>query len=97
MSHYTNFSGFSTVLKCQPRSRVVQPPKPPLLSERYSALADECRTKAQSFRSAKPRNHMLDLAAEYERKAARAKRAEAWLARISYDDATLIPTISEIS
>ena len=67
-------------------------PKIPSLSERYHALAGECRAKAQSFFSEKPRNQMLQLAAEYERKAIRAEHAEAWLRKTSYDeDAPLVP------
>ena len=47
--------------------------KPLLLSEQYRALAEECRVKAQSFRNARPRTQMLQLAAEYERKAFQAE------------------------
>ena len=48
-------------------------PKPLSVSERYRALAEKCRVKARSFRNAKPRTQMLQLAAEYERKASQAE------------------------
>ena len=42
---------------------------PTSLSQQYRARAEECRTKAQTFRDPKARARMLDVAAEYERKA----------------------------
>jgi hypothetical protein len=46
------------------------------LSQQYRARAEECRTKAQMFRDPKARARMLDLAAEYERKAKQAEASE---------------------
>jgi len=48
--------------------------KPPSECERYRALAEECRTKAQLFRSQRARAQMFKLADTYEHKA---KQAEA--------------------
>ena len=42
-------------------------------SQRYRARAEECRTQAASFRDPKARTQMLQLAADYERKAVRAE------------------------
>lgn len=52
------------------------------LSERCRALADECRSKARSFRNDKPRTQMPQLAADYERKA---RLAEVWKRRCEID------------
>jgi hypothetical protein len=63
-------------------------------SERtISDARKRCRAKAQSFHNAKPRNQMLQLAAEYERKAARVEHAEARLRRTGCcgDDVPLAP------
>jgi hypothetical protein len=62
-------------------------------AKRCWALAHDCRAKAQSFRNVKPRDQMLQLAAEHERKAARAEHAEACLRRTGYysDDVPLAP------
>ena len=65
------------------------------LSERCRALAEECRSKAHSFRNDKPRIQMFQLAADYERKAKTAEALEASL-RDRYDvDASLAPINSE--
>ena len=65
------------------------------LSQRCHALAEECRSKARSFRNEKPRTQMFQLAADYERKANLAESLEASL-RTQYDlDAPLIPEIFE--
>jgi hypothetical protein len=45
-------------------------------SQRYRALAEECRTKAKSFRDQKARTRMLQLAADYDRKALQAEASE---------------------
>lgn len=45
--------------------------------ERYRALAEQCRAKARSFRDEKARTQMLQLAADYERKARQAETSEA--------------------
>jgi hypothetical protein len=47
------------------------------LSQQYRARAEQCRTRAQTFRDPKARARMLDVAAEYERKALRAETLEA--------------------
>lgn len=53
------------------------PPEPTVLaSQRYRARAEECRLKAQSFRNEKARTQMLQLAADYDRKAAQAEAFE---------------------
>ena len=46
------------------------------LSQQYRARAEECRAKAQTFRDPKARARMLDIAAEYERKAKQAEASE---------------------
>jgi hypothetical protein len=46
------------------------------LSQQYRARAEECRTRAQAFRDPKARARMLDVAAEYERKAKQAEASE---------------------
>ena len=46
------------------------------LSQQYRARAEQCRTKAQMFRDLKARARMLELAAEYERKAKQAEASE---------------------
>jgi hypothetical protein len=43
----------------------------------YHSIADECRTKAQTFRSEKARRQMFKNAAEYERKATASAAYEA--------------------
>jgi len=48
-----------------------------LLSQEYRRRAEECRSKAQTFRVAKARARMLDLAAEYDRKSRQAEALEA--------------------
>lgn len=45
-------------------------------SQRYRTHAEECRNKAQSYRDPKARTQMLQLAAEYDRKAAQAEEIE---------------------
>ena len=45
-------------------------------SQRYRARAEECRIQAESFRDPKARTQMLQLAADYERKAVRAEAFE---------------------
>ena len=52
------------------------------LSERCRALAAGCRSKARSFQNDKPRTQMLQLAADYERKA---RLAEVWKRRCEND------------
>ena len=46
------------------------------LSARCRALADECRSRARSFRNDKPRIQMFQLAADYERQARVAEALE---------------------
>lgn len=46
------------------------------LSQQYRARAEQCRAKAQTFRDPKARAPMLDVAAEYERKAKQAEASE---------------------
>jgi len=46
------------------------------LSQLYRERAEECRRKAQTFKNATARSRMLDLAAEYERKAKEAEAKE---------------------
>jgi hypothetical protein len=43
------------------------------VSQQYRTRAIECRTKAQTFRDPKARARMLEVAAEYERKADQAE------------------------
>ena len=58
-------------------SEPVVPPTPPIpASQRYRARAEECRLKAQSFRDPKARAQMLQLAADYDRKAVQAETFE---------------------
>jgi hypothetical protein len=47
-----------------------------IASQRYRARADECRAKAQAFRNSKARIQMLQLAADYDRKAVQAEELE---------------------
>jgi len=55
----------------------VVPPAPPIpASQRYRTRAEECRLKAQSFRDEKARTQMLQLAADYDRKAVQAEAFE---------------------
>jgi hypothetical protein len=51
--------------------------KPIPASEGYRARAKECRAKAQTFRDQKARTQMLQLAADYERKALQAEEYSA--------------------
>jgi hypothetical protein len=46
------------------------------LSQHYRVRAEECRRKAGTFKNAAARTKMLDLAAEYERKAREAEAKE---------------------
>jgi hypothetical protein len=46
------------------------------VSQQYRTRAIECRTKAQTFRDPKARARMLEVAAEYERKADQAGTLE---------------------
>src|ERR1044072_3294014 len=64
------------------------------LSQRCQALAEECRSKAQSFRNIKPRTQMLQLASDYERKAHLAEALETSL-RKPYDHHGPLPEIFE--
>jgi hypothetical protein len=64
------------------------------LSERCRALAEECRSKAQSFRNIKPRAQMLQLASDYDRKANLAGALETSL-RTPYDKDGSLPEIFE--
>ena len=64
------------------------------LSQRCRALAEECRSKAQSFRNIKPRTQMFQLAADYERKANLAGALETSL-RTPYDQNAPLPEIFE--
>jgi hypothetical protein len=50
--------------------------KQPTVSESYRIRAQECRIKAQTFRDESARTQMLQLAADYERKAIRAEASE---------------------
>jgi hypothetical protein len=45
-------------------------------SQRYRVRAEECRIQAESFRDPKARTQMLQLAADYERKAVQAEAFE---------------------
>jgi hypothetical protein len=45
-------------------------------SQAYRTRAEECRNKAHSYRNPKARTQMLQLAAEYDRKAAQAEEIE---------------------
>jgi hypothetical protein len=45
-------------------------------SQRYRARAEECRIQAESFRDPKARTQMLQLAANYDRKAVQAEAFE---------------------
>ena len=47
-----------------------------IASQRYRARADECRAKAQAFRDSKARIQMLQLAADYDRKAVQAEELD---------------------
>jgi len=49
---------------------------PTSFSEQYRARAEECRRKAETFKNTTARARMLDLAAEYERKAREAEAKE---------------------
>jgi len=64
------------------------------LSQRCRALAEKCRSKAQSFRNVKPRTQMFQLAADYERKANLAEALETSL-RTPYDQNAPLPEIFE--
>ena len=64
------------------------------LSQRCRALAEECRSKAQSFRNVKPRTQMFQLAANYERKANLAEALETSL-RTPSDQNAPLPEIFE--
>ena len=66
----------------------------PSLSQRCRALAEQCRSKAQSFRNVKPRTQMLQLAADYEHKANLAEALETSL-RTPYDQNAPLPEIFE--
>jgi hypothetical protein len=44
--------------------------------QKYRACAKECRRQAQSFRDPKARSRVLQIAAEYERKARQAETFE---------------------
>jgi hypothetical protein len=66
----------------------------PSLSQRCRALAEQCRSKAQSFRNVKPRTQMFQLAADYERKANLAAALETSL-RTQYDQNAPLPEIFE--
>ena len=57
-------------------------------------MAGECRSKAQAFRNVKPRKQMLQLAADYERKANLAEVLEISL-RTPYDQNAPLPEIFE--
>lgn len=50
--------------------------EPTPASQRYRTHAEECRNKAQLYRDPKARTQMLQLAAEYDRKAAQAEEIE---------------------
>ena len=65
------------------------------LSERCRVLADECRLKARSFRNDKARIQMLQLAADYERKARAAEALEESLRRRHDVDLPLAQKTSE--
>ena len=63
--------------------------------ERCRALANECRSKASSFRNDKLRMQMFQLAADYERKA-RVADASKESTRMRHDaDVSLAPQTSE--
>ena len=69
----------------------MQRPVTPLLSDRYRSLAEECREKARSLRDELPRAQLLQQAADYERSAIRAQKAEEWLQKFSIDSASVVP------
>ena len=69
-------------------------PKPPLLSERYRALAKQCRETAQSYHNEQPRTRMMQLASDYERKAIQAETAETSLRSTKLVEAPLAPKVS---
>ena len=46
------------------------------LGQQYRAQAEQCRARAQTFVDPKARARMLDVAAEYERKAKQAEASE---------------------
>ena len=64
------------------------------LSQRCRALAEECRSKAQSFRNVRARTQMVHLATDYERKANLAEALETSL-RMPYDQNAPLPEIFE--
>lgn len=66
-----------------------------LFSERCRALAEECRTRAQSFHDNKQRMRMLQLADDYARKAQQAAELEATLLMPPVQAPSLIPQIAE--
>jgi hypothetical protein len=68
----------------------IRRPKSPLLSERYRALAKECRETAQFNHSEQTRMRMMQLASDYERKAIQAETAEASLRAIEFEEAPLV-------
>jgi len=45
-------------------------------NQRYRARAEQCRAQAKSFRDPKARTQMLQLAADYDRKAVQADALE---------------------
>ena len=61
------------------------------LSQRCRALAEECRSKAQSFRNDKACIQMFQLAAGYDRKANLADALETSLLAEYENDAPLVP------
>jgi len=70
--------------------------RPLTLSERCRALAEECRSKARSFRNEKPRiQQMFQLAADYEWKTKLAEALEESLRRRGDQDASLVSEISQ--
>lgn len=65
------------------------------LSARCRALADECRSRARSFRNDKPRVQMFQLAADYERQARVAEALETTLRDRYGLDTSLAPKEAE--
>jgi len=58
-------------------------------------LAEECRSKADSFVNDKARTQMFQFASDYERKASLAEALEASLRTQHEHDAPLVPDIFE--
>jgi hypothetical protein len=69
--------------------------KIPNLGQRCRDLAEECRSKAQSFRNVTARTQMFQFAADYERKAKLADALETSLRTLYDQDGPREPEIFE--